>query len=141
MTCSGPSPRKKWAELQTERLPSPYHLPYFPVSHYVQRWDNRKRLLMNCFFDRLADGHCQVVINTLGRTVMTTWKDVWMSIGVVNANCVRAGKGGRAVVAASVPGTLIPTAELTVTVMDEPKQLALAGKAKGPQSGPVERQL
>ncbi|KAI4238172.1 MAG: hypothetical protein LQ349_001282 [Xanthoria aureola] len=73
------------------------------------------------------------VIDTLKRTVATTWSDVWTALEVVNARCVRAGKGGHAIVAASIPGTAIPITDLSVTIMDEPDPVALAGKPDGTQ--------
>lgn len=83
--------------------------------------------------NRTADGYCQVVIDTLEKTVVTTWSDVWMAVEVVNAKCVRAGRGGHAIVAAAIPGSAIPTSDLSVTIMDEPKSLALPGRSNDTQ--------
>lgn len=47
----------------------------------------------------VADGKCQVVINTEGPTVKSSWEKVWESIEATVALCVRAGKGGRSKVA------------------------------------------
>ncbi|KAI4112061.1 MAG: hypothetical protein LQ339_000068 [Xanthoria mediterranea] len=69
-----------------------------------------------------------LVIDILKRTVATTWSDVWTALEVVNARCVRAGKGGHAIVAAALPGTAIPTTDLSVTIMDEPNPAVWTGK-------------
>lgn len=87
-----------------------------------QVWANAKAS------NRTADGNCQVVIDILKRTVATTWSDVWTALEVVNARCVRAGKGGHAIVAAALPGTAIPTTDLSVTIMDEPNPAVWTGK-------------
>ena len=50
-----------------------------------------------------------------------------MAVEVLNAKCVRAGRGGHAIVAAAIPGTAVPVADLSVVIMDEPNPLALAG--------------
>ena len=87
--------------------------------------------------NQTADGQCQVILDTLGATVTTTWSEVWMAIKVVNAKCVRAGHGGQAVVAATIPGTSTPSEELRIAIMDEPTPLALASKPNDTQPGAV----
>ncbi len=47
----------------------------------------------------IADGKCQVVIDTEGPTIRARWWDVWQAIEATVAVCVRDGKGGKSKVA------------------------------------------
>ncbi|KAL8934716.1 MAG: hypothetical protein Q9216_005766 [Gyalolechia sp. 2 TL-2023] len=77
---------------------------------------------------RAPDGLCQVIIDTASpsKLSITSWFGVWVAISLVNAGCVRQGKGGKY----AVPGKDQygnPTKDLTVAIMDEPPGLALPG--------------
>lgn len=80
----------------------------------------------------IADGLCQVVIDTTSKVEVTSWANVWLHIGLINAGCVRQGKGGRAGIPGKDPSGFF-TQDLVVTVMDEPAQLALPGNENNTQ--------
>ena len=47
----------------------------------------------------IADGKCQVVISLQAPYAKARWSSVWLAVEATVAVCVRAGKGGKAVVA------------------------------------------
>ena len=53
---------------------------------------------MNCIKAQSADGKCQISIDNIGPNAVASWFDVWLAIENVVAVCVRAGKGGDAIV-------------------------------------------
>lgn len=78
----------------------------------------------------LADGLCQMVIDTVPASQMTitaTWKTIWYLAKSATAKCVRDGKGG----SITIPGN-DPTGKgsnlLRLTIMDKPAPVFLPGQ-------------
>ncbi|KAL8934688.1 MAG: hypothetical protein Q9211_005100 [Gyalolechia sp. 1 TL-2023] len=85
---------------------------------------------------RAPDGLCQVVIDIPSPSSVeaTAWYSVWFAISLVNAGCVRQGKGGKKTVQGKdLFGT--PIRDMTVTIMDEPAGPALPGNTNSTQRG------
>ena len=78
----------------------------------------------------LADGQCQMVIDTEDEselTVTSSFFRVWWAAEHATAKCVRASKAGYIPIAGSFGPERQPTGVLRVTIEDEPAQLVLPG--------------
>ena len=102
----------------------------------------------------IADGKCQVIIDTEGMTVRARWWDVWQAIEATVAVCIMGGKGGsRKLLVSSHPPVDIrthkahdtdlssqafskhPMVGLYVSIMDEPTSSRVIGVSAEVASG------
>lgn len=83
---------------------------------------------------QIADGLCQMVVDTQvpSRLEYATWFSVWFHASLVNAGCVRQGKGGKLRVRGKDQAGR-PSVDMIVEIMDEPAGLALPGNGNSSQ--------